>query len=344
LIEVFETHKPFFDNDRDLFATGFGLRGSAWRGKDCEDKNKNFYPGRKNPPLGSELDDFNCNGIRGKAPNGKSYKEVLCNVQQRGIAIIGDSATAHFRIPETYFNVTNITMSTYQHLFGLLEREIDWPHLSWSTGHMKDNTGDNLGNVDSIYLRLRNRNRCNHRDFQNIGINGARSGSLSSKLVQTLSRNPMDDHPLITFWAPIGNDICTPRPEGRGTEPSQFYNNTINGLNYLERILPNNSYVVFIGLVDGRILYNTLSEEMHPLGAKYKDVYSHLSCLRINPCWLWLNTNQTWREYGSKRAQELNDQYKKKLLKKELLQNLKCNIKNFLFKKCFKKQRTKEYQ
>ena len=30
----------------------------------------------------------------------------------------------------------------------------------------------NHGPTDSIYLRLRDRNRCNHRDYQNIAVNG----------------------------------------------------------------------------------------------------------------------------------------------------------------------------
>jgi hypothetical protein len=33
LIKVFETHVPFSDADDDLFATAYGLRGTAWRGK-----------------------------------------------------------------------------------------------------------------------------------------------------------------------------------------------------------------------------------------------------------------------------------------------------------------------
>ena len=32
--------------------------------------------------------------------------------------------------------------------------------------------------MKSIYQRLRERNLCNHRDFQNIGVNGARTTSM----------------------------------------------------------------------------------------------------------------------------------------------------------------------
>lgn len=306
LIDVFETHMPFSDADRDRFATSFGLRGTAWRGKDCSDRNKDFYPGRK---VGNSLEDYNCNGISGRGQNGKPYKEDLCSIEQRGVILVGDSACAHFRIPEQYINVTNLSLDTYKHLYGLLEREADWPHLSWGTGHRSDHTGDTPGQVDSIYMKLKEINRCNHRDYQNVCVNGARSGAIANKLIKTIHRNQTHDHPVILFYAPIGNDICTPRPEGRGTDPREFYENTIKSLDHLNKTLPLGSYVVFIGIVDGRILWNTLHNEMHPIGAKYRDVYHHLSCLRINPCWLWMNTNETWREFGSRKAEELNQVY-----------------------------------
>ena len=158
-------------------------------------------------------------------------------------------------------------------------------------------------------MRLKERNRCNHRDYQNICVNGARSGSLGSKIAKTLHRNKNTDHPAIVFFAPVGNDICTPRSSGRGTEPQVFYENVLKALDTFDERLPKGSSVVFIGLVDGRILYNGLHNLTHPLGPTYSNVYDYLSCMESNPCWLWLNTNETWRNHGSRRAQELNAQY-----------------------------------
>jgi acyloxyacyl hydrolase len=43
---------------------------------------------------------------------------------------------------------------------------------------MNDTTGDTPGVVDSFYLRVRERNHCNHRDYQNLCVNGARSGAM----------------------------------------------------------------------------------------------------------------------------------------------------------------------
>ena len=97
LIKVFENHIPFSDRDRDLFATGYGLRGTAWRGKDCDDRNSNIYPGRKTGFENQDI-DYNCNGIHGKNEQGISRKKELCEgTDQRGIIVVGDSACAHFR-------------------------------------------------------------------------------------------------------------------------------------------------------------------------------------------------------------------------------------------------------
>lgn len=79
---------------------------------------KAIYPGRK---TGSELIDHDCNGIYGLNPKtGKTYEKELCDQSNRlGVMVIGDSAGAHFSIPEKYFNVTMIKKGTYD---DLLER------------------------------------------------------------------------------------------------------------------------------------------------------------------------------------------------------------------------------
>ncbi len=101
--------------------------------------------------------------------------------------------------------------------------------LSWSTGHMKtsDFHPDVDGPVDSIYLRLRENNLCNHNDYQNIGVNGAASSSMSGKngLSNILSRDntlsPLPQKPLLLFMAMIGNDVCSNTPTPRNT-PEQY--------------------------------------------------------------------------------------------------------------------------
>lgn len=55
-------HLPLQDKDRDRFGVEPTLRGSNWRGKDCDDSNKDFYPGRR--PIDNDREmDSNCNGI-----------------------------------------------------------------------------------------------------------------------------------------------------------------------------------------------------------------------------------------------------------------------------------------
>jgi acyloxyacyl hydrolase len=97
-----------------------------------------------------------------------------------GVAILGDSATAHFRIPPSYLIAKNLSLSTFSRLIPNLENELDFPMVSWSTGHsdIKQFYPDIEGPLDSIYLRLRENNLCNNNDYQNIGVNGADSSSM----------------------------------------------------------------------------------------------------------------------------------------------------------------------
>src|SRR5690606_10807817 len=135
-----------------------------------------------------------------------------------------------------------------------------------------DTTGDNKGVVDSIYLRLRQRNLCNHRDYQNICVNGACSNYIANTLMYHIHRDPEKDHPVLLFYAPIGNDVCD--PSLKMTDPQTFHDNIVHTLDYLEKKLPPESYVVFIGLVDGRILYNELHDKIHPSGVTYSKFYN----------------------------------------------------------------------
>lgn len=83
-------------------------------------------------------------------------------------------------------------------LFGVLDDEFDYPQLSYSTGWSPDINGE------SIFLKLRARNLCNHRDYQNIGHNGYRAVHMAQIEVPslTISKN---SKPLLAFIGYIGN-------------------------------------------------------------------------------------------------------------------------------------------
>ena len=53
----------------------------------------------------------------------------------------------------------------------ILENEFDWPMTSAYTGFMNTTVFSPSieGPVNSSYLVMNSRNKCNHRDFQNIG-------------------------------------------------------------------------------------------------------------------------------------------------------------------------------
>jgi acyloxyacyl hydrolase len=84
-----------------------------------------------------------------------------------------------------------MTLGTFQNLVRLAENELDFPSLSWSTGH--DSTSnwspDISGPVDSVYKHLREHNLCNTNDYQNIGVNGASSHTILDTLQYVLGRD-----------------------------------------------------------------------------------------------------------------------------------------------------------
>lgn len=297
-------HLPLVDDDGDRFSTFATLRGTSWRGKDCDDHDPNVYPGRKAAPSGKESADYNCNGINGVDPtSGRPWKDLLCaNSQQMGAVIFGDSAAAHFSIKPEWLEGQYINSTTYSDLVFGATNELDWPHKSWVTGHVEDPF------VDSLYLRLRKQNLCNHRDYQNVAVNGANSLKLKS-IVPTVARNDSFDQPVLAVYANIGNDICSQRPNlDHMTSVADFTSNVISTLKYLDSgVLPAGSHLLLVGLVDGRFLWDTLHARMNPIGRPYEDVYSWLACIGINPCWQWLNPNATIRNAASTRAAQLSD-------------------------------------
>ncbi|KAB0342265.1 hypothetical protein FD754_019191, partial [Muntiacus muntjak] len=184
---------------------------------------------------------------------------------------------------------------------------------------------------NSIYLRLRKRNHCNHRDYQNISKNGI------------LSRNQLLDYPAIVIYAMIGNDVCSgnidPLPEM--TTPEKLYSKVMQTLQYLDSHLPNGSHVILHGLPDGRFLWDHLHDRYHPLGQLNKDVtyahfYSFLNCLQVSPCHGWMSSNKTLRNLTSERAEQLSTTLKK-IATSQKFMNFDLFYLDFDFQKIVKK-------
>lgn len=320
---VFDQHLPLWDEDNDLFVPSSGspkdpdngFRGADWRGRDCNDSDASIYPGRHTTAHGPEV-DHNCNGITGTDPaSGRTYEEMWCDgTDQRGLVILGDSAAAHFHIPPSYLRHQKWSLHG---LVPMAEDEADWPQCSWATGWTNASAcPPSALPLDSFYMRLRNHNRCAHRDFANIGVNGARTGAMApnngSGIIEGLRRDQDNDTPMIVFFALIGNDVCNGHPgTSHMTPPDEFYSNVRASLGYLDTVLPAGSSVIFIPLVDGRILWDTLHNDTHPLGIPYADMYDYLDCFNTNPCAGWLTSNATMRNVTTAWAQSLNAEYSK---------------------------------
>lgn len=216
---VFDDHLPLIDGDNDWFAPPAsadapalltsGLRGADWRGRDCNDADATIYPGRKVNTHGAAV-DHNCNGIAGGNASIPDYESAFCSGANApmGVAILGDSATAHFHLPPQYVNSRTLNFSG---ILELASNEADWPQCSWSTGFRDTADCPNSYGVPmgSIYQRVRSANLCNHRDYQNLGVNGARTSSMAPPgIVNALARSQAADAPALVFHALIGNDVC----------------------------------------------------------------------------------------------------------------------------------------
>eukprot|EP01080_Neovahlkampfia_damariscottae_P009038 gene9038-1135_t len=283
---------PTLDADKDFFAPNERLsRGSYWRGRDCDDKNPNVRPGRVDNSSNGE--DLDCNGVSGKNENGATFEDLYCkNSNAKQVIVFGDSGTSAFHIvPDWLFfrNMSNVIPA--------LQNEFDWPQNSWATGYEPSMLGR------SIYLFMRSRNLCNHRQYQNVGFNGGQMRHLLGQIQGTSISK--ESKPYLAFVSYIGNDVCKRRLEDM-TKPEDYLKQLVNGLSKLDSISPKGSKVIVTGLVDGRILFKEMGHRRHPLGVSYSNVYDFLDCSDANPCKTWLTSNDTRRELTSERAAVLS--------------------------------------
>ncbi|XP_044148977.1 acyloxyacyl hydrolase [Bufo gargarizans] len=310
ICQTIDSSVPAEDYDQDNFSAFPSLRGYHWRGRDCNDINSSIYPGRS-PKDWDALQDSNCNGIWGFDPeDGLPYEKKFCEgTDSKGIIILGDSAAAHFHIPPEWMTPLTMSKSSFSNMALAISNELDWPQFSLYTGFQNSTIG---GWTQSLYLRLREWNRCNHRDYQNIARNGGSSENLQ-KYLKSMARDQKLDKPAIVFYAMIGNDVCNHLSDTlkHMTTPKDMKINVMKQLEYLDMNLPKGSHVILMSLADGRFLWNNLHDRYHPLGQLNKDItyaqfYSFLSCLKSNPCEGWMNKNETIRNLTTERAEQLS--------------------------------------
>jgi lysophospholipase L1-like esterase len=308
-------HLPLYDGDQDRFSSSKHktLRGSDWRGTDCDDKKDAVYPGRKASAEGVDV-DHNCNGISGGNATA-SYEELFCSdSDQRGLIMLGDSATAHFHLPPQWLTANG--WNTKGAKDDILN-EVDFPQCSWGTAHVDDATkcplqypipGLDDNTIVSLYTQMKERNRCMNNDFQNIGVNGARMVA-SDHLVKAVARDQGNDHPVLLWLSLLGNDVCNGH---EGTDsmstPDRYYDSAMESLTALDALLPPGSHIISPALFNGELLYDTMQDQQHPLGTTYPAFYDWLNCLQESPCWSWLNSDATARASGTQRAKELSEQ------------------------------------
>ncbi|XP_023233409.1 acyloxyacyl hydrolase-like [Centruroides sculpturatus] len=116
----------------------------------------------------------NCNGIWGTDKiTGEPYEKELCErTNPRGLVYIGDSVGARLHVPLQWFTAREFLKKYFTHLEFILGNELDWPETSFATGYKNFSWPTLQGYTDSLYFRLREHNLCNHRDYQNLAVNG----------------------------------------------------------------------------------------------------------------------------------------------------------------------------
>lgn len=301
-------HEPPLDLDGDLHSGEPTLRGSDWRGRDCDDGDPAVRPGREVVD-GDRERDSDCNGISGVDPrSGESYEDLWCRGSEaRGIGVLGDSFGAHFEAPPSWFNVSAWENDTFVGALARLENEVDLPWASFTTGHRPNGTQGLLGPVQSLYFENRRRNLCSHRDYLNQGNNGERSSTVRG-MAPSLGRNASrGDRPLSLVLELIGNDVCSGHKDvpARFTQPAEFRANMLETLGYLDATLPAGSKVLLMGLADGGVLWPALRNRTHPIGVTYERFFDYLNCLDISFCYGWTAKNATVRDLTTEWAGKL---------------------------------------
>ncbi|CBH15497.1 GPI inositol deacylase precursor, putative [Trypanosoma brucei gambiense DAL972] len=317
------------DKDGDRFSTYPAKRGTDWRGRDCDDDDARVYPGRNSTD--SQRDE-NCNGIYGvEESSKKTYEELWCsNSSPMGVIAVGDSATADFGIPLGYVSILDLSSEAVANIIPVLDNEIDWPMLSGLTGFANSTRyePDVDGPMTSVYSKLVELNRCNHRDYQNLGHNGARSGSILS-ILDSVARNRSESvKPAYVFFSMVGNDVC-PRPQDAPT-PLDYYHSLSEAVKKADSFLPPGSHVLIVSLVDARAAIGSIVNRIHPIGTLNSDVtygnlYDYLNCLQVSPCWGWLNSNESVRNETWERASAMNAMISRVVDESTNLENVKVH-------------------
>lgn len=112
----------------------------------------------------------------------------------------------------------------------------------------------------------------------------------------SMRRDQQLDQPALVFYALIGNDVCNGHPGDGSFTPVDVFEQkaragsgtslvacagahaagnrcaarvqVLTTLDYLDTKLPAGSHVVFIGLADGRVLWNSMHTRIHPIGVR----------------------------------------------------------------------------
>lgn len=290
------------DQDGDSFSATVGPNlGYYWKGRDCNDNDNTVYPGRWSSFAPNV--DADCNGISGvEKKSGDTYENLWCGDSTRlGVIAAGDSNTANNQIPKKWIDISGWDNTPFANFRDTIEESFSTPASSGFTGFCPD---DSIP-CNSVYTKLYNHNKCNFRDYHNIGVGGATIKTTLANLQSLLVRKQTLDYPALMFLQLSINDICA----ATMTTTTEFETSLRQILAFIDTKLPANSHLAIVGLIEDDI-YARLANKPHPSGVSFAQFYEFARCTFILPCGTFLNSNATQRAARLQRAQELNQVYR----------------------------------
>ena len=296
---------PRRDRDHDGFGPETASPGRAFRGRDCDDQDPDVHPmlggntGGTSPDVGVEL-DYNCDGISGTDPGtGLTYDDTFCTQfeDDRGLIVFGDSWASGFGM-----DADCLTSQTPGCLFKDAGAVFNHPEISYLTGY---------AGSSSLYLDMRRRNRCAHRQWMSFARPGAKMRDFADQVREVdLPHSLYPAKPSIVVVQFAEGDVCADTLLGMTRAPD-FLDQLLEGLGELDIRIGNGSRVILMGLGNGK-QYDLMHNATHPVFSQgpgngtYSDVYEYWTCLGLNPCPLRLSSDYNVRNAATQRSLEID--------------------------------------
>jgi acyloxyacyl hydrolase len=289
---------PLDDDDGDGFSPLPDPEPATLRAKDCNDNDRNAHPMLADD---GGVEDGNCNGVFGVEPgSGLSYEDLLCAPYEdtENLLVFGDALASGF----------NMDVSCLDGEFAsCMETGLDslysFPWQSFLTG---------TDVADSIYLEVRDRDRCAHRQWMNLAVPDDEIAQFDRQVSRLTVPPGVARASFVVAFFGLG-DICEDDLDSM-TNPQDFQSRLLRGLADLDLKLAPGSVVLLLGLPAVNPMILLVENEIYPsspvIGSPdsytYSDVYEYLNCLEASSCPIITTSDVGSRMAATMRASEFD--------------------------------------